>query len=516
MVVQGDEAPGPSLLAYWHVDHIPRATAVLTVLAAVLLAQLARVGLSWYRLSHVPGPFWAAFSKWWMVRESLKGRQPTAIKQVTDTYGSLARIGPNELVTDDPDVLRRINAVRSAYTRGPWYNAMKFEPGRDNLFSMRDDAAHTRLRNRMAAGYSGKENESMEGTIETQIAKLVELIQKKYISAAEGYQPMDFAQKAQYFTLDVISALAFGQAFGYMEHDDDPFDYIQITKAYIPFMLVLANVPSLADLLHSRFFRSALPKESDKLGFGAFIGVAKKVVAERFGPSAKSHPDMLGSFIRHGLNQDEASGEALLQVVAGSDTSASTIRAVMLNVLANPPVYRRLQTEIEHAIKSGKISSPVKDVEARQLPYLQAVIKEGLRILPPAAGTFFKTVPAGGDVINGKFIPAGTQIGSSPFGIHHSKKIFGADAELFRPERWLEADSARLAEMSSTVDLVFHYGKWQCLGKQVALMEFNKIFVELFRRFDFSIANPANPARIENAGIWIVEDFWVRTTRRDM
>ena len=227
--------------------------------------------------------------------------------------------------------------------------------------------------------------------------------------------------------------------------------------------------------------------------------VAKKVVAERFGPSAKSHPDMLGSFIRHGLNQNEASGEALLQVVAGSDTSASTIRAVILNILTNPTVYRKLQAEIDAGIAAGTISSPIKEVEARQLPYLQAVIKEGLRILPPAAGAFFKTVPPGGDIIHGKFIPGGTQIGSSPFGIHHSKNIFGADAEVFRPERWLESDSTHLAHMANTVDLVFHYGKYQCLGKSVAWMEFNKIFVELLRRFDFSIVNAEKPARIENA-----------------
>jgi hypothetical protein len=112
----------------------------------------------------------------------------------------------------------------------------------------------------------------MEGTIDTNIAKLVELIRTKYLSTRHRYNPMDFAQKAQYFTLDVISHLAFGEAFGYLEQDGDVFDYIKITKAYIPVMLTLANVPSLADILHSRLFRGSLPKESDKLGFGAFIG----------------------------------------------------------------------------------------------------------------------------------------------------------------------------------------------------------------------------------------------------
>lgn len=207
--------------------------------------------------------------------------------------------------------------------------------------------------------------------------------------------------------------------------------------------------------------------------------MAKKVVAQRFGPDAKSHPDMLGSFIRHGLTQEEASGEALLQVVAGSDTSAGAIRTVMLSLLTNPSAYSKLRKEIDDGIASGKISSPIKDAESRQFPYLQAVIKEGLRLMPPASGAFFKTVPPGGDTIDGKFIPGGTEIGSSPLGIHCSKKIFGPDADLFRPERWTEASPEKFAYMASTTDLIFHYGKYQCLGKSVALMEFNKIFVEV-------------------------------------
>lgn len=113
----------------------PRATVAIGVLGVLGLAYLTNIVLQWYRLSHIPGPWWAAFSKAWMVKESLKGRQPTAIKEVTDKYGeftsfrtrhlfttiagSLARIGPNELVTDDPEVLRRMMAVRSAYERGP-------------------------------------------------------------------------------------------------------------------------------------------------------------------------------------------------------------------------------------------------------------------------------------------------------------------------------------------------------------------------------------------------------------
>lgn len=113
----------------------------------------------------------------------------------------------------------------------------------------------------------------MENTIDVQIAALVDLIDSKYVSSAQVYRPMDFAQKGQYFTLDVISALSYGEPFGYLENNDDVYDYIKITDSMIPTMLVLANIPSLARVLQSRVFRGLLPKESDKLGFGAFIGL---------------------------------------------------------------------------------------------------------------------------------------------------------------------------------------------------------------------------------------------------
>ncbi|KAF5684573.1 pisatin demethylase (cytochrome P450) [Fusarium circinatum] len=488
MSPEGDTSAG-FLRDVWQgvADH-PRAVIATAALGLVVLF-VADTLRTWYRLSHVPGPFWAGFSKAWMVRQSFKGTQPYAIQQANEKYGSLVRIGPNELATDDPKLLRRMMSSRSAYTRGPWYNALRFEPGKDNLFSMRDDDAHAKLRNKMAAGYSGKENESLERTIDEHIAKLINLLE--------------------------TNDLAFGQPFGYIEQDDDVFDFIKITKSYFPVTLFIANIPSLVSLLHSRLFSGALPKESDKLGFGAFIGVANKKVAERFAPGAESRPDMLGSLIRHGLTQEEASRESLLNVVAGSDTSATTIRLIMLSLLSNPIMYLKLQNEIDNAIKAGNISSPITDAEARKLPYLQAVIQEGLRIKAPAAGPLFKQVPPQGDEIDGKFIPGGTQIGQSPFAVYHSKETFGQDASLFSPERWINADPAKYEAMAEVVSLVFSTGKYQCLGKPVAFIELNKIFVELLRRFDFCMTRPERTLHIMNAGIWLIEDFPVRITRRE-
>jgi hypothetical protein len=69
-----------------------------------------------------------------------------------DCIGSLARIGPNDLVTDDPALMRRMNAVRSPYRRSDWYIGMRFDPSRDNVESQMDEEKHAELRSKMAAG----------------------------------------------------------------------------------------------------------------------------------------------------------------------------------------------------------------------------------------------------------------------------------------------------------------------------------------------------------------------------
>lgn len=82
-------------------------------------------------------------------------------------------------------------------------------------------------------------------------------------------------------------------------------------------------------------------------------------------------------------------------------------------------------------------------------------------------------------VVDGKFIPGGTRIGQNIMYIQRSKAIFGPDADIFRPERWLDIDREKHREMTQTVELVFGYGRWGCSGKSVAFLELNKVYVEV-------------------------------------
>jgi cytochrome P450 len=261
-------------------------------------------------------------------------------------------------------------------------------------------------------------------------------------------------------------------------------------------MLVMAVFPVLTKVVQSRLFRGLLPSERDPLGMGKFIAVAKQVVTDRLSSADPFRRDMLGSFLRHGLTREEASGEMLVQIIAGSDTTATAIRATMLHLMCSPASYTKLAAEIRQADKDGRISSPITDAQARELPYLQAVIKEGLRIHPPVVGLQGTIVPKGGDVISGFKVPEGTEVGISAFAVQRSKAVYGEDAKLFRPERWLEAKGEKLKTMQMSWDLVFKYGKWQCLGKTVALIELNKVFVEVSLTkftFLFAVLQPAPP-----------------------
>lgn len=97
----------------------------------------------------------------------------------------------------------------------------------------------------------------------------------------------------------------------------------------------------------------------------------------------------------------------------------------------------------------------------------------------PFTGLCAKEAPAEGDTIDGRFIPGGTRISQNVWGTLRRADIFGKDADLFRPERWTEADTATRDKMQKTAELAFGYGRWGCAGKSVAFLELNKVFVEV-------------------------------------
>lgn len=166
--------------------------------------------------------------------------------------------------------------------------------------------------------------------------------------------------------------------------------------------------------------------------------------------------------------------------MVGTDSTATAVRTIFYYILTSPRVYACLQSELDAALPN--ISRPViSNAEAQTLSYLQACITEGLRVWPPVASLIYKLVPPEGDTWEGKSTSGGTNIGYSAWALHHSRDLYGEDADIFRPDRWLEVEvgGEKWKEMQRTVELVFGYSKYGCLRKTIAMIELNKVFAEV-------------------------------------
>jgi cytochrome P450 len=117
-------------------------------------------------------------------------------------------------------------------------------------------------------------------------------------------------------------------------------------------------------------------------------------------------------------------------------------------------VYERLQQEVdEYYEKSVPDGSEITYQQCLTLPYLQAVVKEAGRVFPSIMYQIPRIVPAEGITIAGYVLPPGTNAGISARSMNRDKKIFGDDANEFRPDRWLE-DESRARYMDSLLATV--------------------------------------------------------------
>lgn len=104
------------------------------------------------------------------------------------------------------------------------------------------------------------------------------------------------------------------------------------------------------------------------------------------------------------------------------------------------------QAESSQLFSSGNVTFD----ECQQLPYLQAVIKEAMRLHPGIGFPLERYVPSEGANLGGYSLAPGTIVGVNPHVIHRNKAVYGEDADAFRPERWIEASKEEVAAMDRT------------------------------------------------------------------
>jgi hypothetical protein len=120
--------------------------------------------------------------------------------------------------------------------------------------------------------YSGKENISLESDIDEILGKLIDLINRKYISKGTDYKRLDFARISSFFTIDVISKVAFGDEFGYLDNDEDVHGWVSTLNSMLPYIMMLGIIPGLAQVMDWSVVKRFMPHETDATGMGRVIG----------------------------------------------------------------------------------------------------------------------------------------------------------------------------------------------------------------------------------------------------
>jgi cytochrome P450 len=143
--------------------------------------------------------------------------------------------------------------------------------------------------------------------------------------------------------------------------------------------------------------------------------------------------------------------------------------------------------------------------EAQRLPYLQAVIKEALRIHPATGFPMQRLVPPEGTTIAGRFIPGGSSVGINAWVAHRNQDVYGLDADEWRPERWLEIEEQGRGAEVEKYFFAFGMGSRTCIGKNISLLEMSKLVPQFLRRFDFSLDEAVEKSGLITLNRWFVK-----------
>jgi hypothetical protein len=399
-----------------------------------------------------------------------------------------------------------------------------------SLVAMTDEAEQTRSRRPVAHAYSLSTMVEYEGLVDSTIAMFLSRLDEKY---AETGKVLNLGLWLQFFAFDVIGELTFSKRLGFLANGSDVENIIHSIGVNFDRISVLGQMPWL-DLclwknpVYLRFFAKAVP--SPIISFGqrrleerlntyleadvSITEISDPQLREKdLERSQQTKPDFLTRFLhlreQHAetISDQQVLAYLFANVNAGSDTTASILRAIFYYLLKNPSSLRKLQEELETAVDAGQLSAPFPSwTQSQALPYLSAVIKEALRLNPALALPLERIVPPSGlnlDLESPRksldpmsyFFPPGTVVGINPWVYQRDPRIFGADPLSWKPDRWLHTNAKHMENEL----LTFGAGKRTCLGRNIAMLELHKLVPAVILRYDIKLADESKEWTLRNS-----------------
>ena len=227
---------------------------------------------------------------------------------------------------------------------------------------------------------------------------------------------------------------------------------------------------------------------------------------------AYNSPTIFHELINSNLPVEEKSlprliDEAFTLIGAGTATTADVLSTTCYYILTNTKILHRLQAELQEAMPDP-LSTQTPLVQLEHLPYLTAIIKEGLRQTHAILARAARVAPTRSLKFQDWNIPPGTIVSMTSYMLHMDPNIFPAPQE-FRPERWLQGTSASTGPPSETYLLPFGRGSRICLGINLAYAELYMTLAAVFRRFELQLFETTQ------ADVEVVHDFVMGVVRLD-
>ena len=333
------------------------------------------------------------------------------------------------------------------------------------------------------------------------LSKLLnELVVKIEERRTEG--PIDFQHLFVRFALDALGTVAFGMPLGGLDGTCNipelliEVGHIARERFTDPITTTCYRLfPRMESARKRQRAIDRLTHEYDKI---------TKEILQREAPADGSRPIWFGlRSLYHSdtearvMSYESLRAEVAFVILAGSDTSAHQL-AWLFSILAeHPGVVDRILEELRERGLYGDGAKGVLFEDLGELPYLTAVIKEGMRMAYVVAAGMPRVVPHD-TTLMGYRVPKGTLV-IVP-GTRWITTDEWGDPNVFRPERWLTDE-----DMSRAYHLGFSYGPRDCAGQKLAMLEMRLVLIELLSRFRFETVIPFDELMLNSKNGAVIE-----------
>jgi len=247
----------------------------------------------------------------------------------------------------------------------------------------------------------------------------------------------------------------------------------------------------------------------------------KKLAAEKASRRINDdtdRPDFMSYILKNndtekGMTIPEIRENAFILILAGSETTASSLTGITYYLLKNRHVLDKLTSEIRAAFATQEDMTIQKLAEQK---YLNAVLEEGMRLFPAVPASLPRILPPEGAMICDRFVPGGTSVGVNMWASNKSTSNF-TSPEAFIPERWLKDPAYASDKLRARQP--FSWGPANCLGKNLAYAEMRLLLANLVWHFDAQLVEKEGEKdwleRAKMFTVWVKKELVVRLVVRE-